>query len=239
MQFDKKTKTRTGVSECRLLNPFPPTFFLWAPWDLRDKCVSVVELQTQTAIRKNMQYKHDLLEIPQFLDLFPVPAHTFLRTDMLSPIWVGRRRRKTRLLNREIQALDLTLCQTVRSVTAKPLQFWMPPGVEEIKAHISPSKSARRQFACLHKFFSSLETVIAKHISASSVEGLPHLPEAVWSDDIPICSFCCNQLNFIQIPQKNHRPCNSAQLLPSDTLHNKLQSCQSILRDLANIISRF
>ena len=137
LQFDKND----DVHWCLRMppaKPFPPLFFHSAPWDLRDKCVSVVELQTQTAIRKNMQYKHHLLEIPQFLDLFPVPDNTFLRTDTLSPIWVGRRPRKTRLLNWELEALNLTGCQTVRSVAAKPLQFWLPLGVEEIKAHISP-----------------------------------------------------------------------------------------------------
>ena len=238
LQFDKND----DVHWCLRMppaKPFPPLFFHSAPWDLRDKCVSVVELQTQTAIRKNMQYKHHLLEILQFLDLFPVPENTFLRTDTLSPIWVGRRRRNNRLLNWELEALNLTGCQTVRSVATKPLQFWLPLGVEEIKAHISPPKSARRQFVCQHKFFSSLEIVIAQHLSASSAEGLPHLPEAVWSEDIPICCFCSNQLNFIQIPQKIHRQCSCAQLLPRDALQHRLQSCQLILRDLATVISRF
>ena len=73
-------------------------FFAAFPWDLRDTCVKFLELQTRIAISRNMQYKHHLLEVAQFLSLFPEPENSPLKTDFLSPLWVGRRRQKSKLL---------------------------------------------------------------------------------------------------------------------------------------------
>ena len=41
------------------------------------------------------------------------------------------------------------------------------------------------------------------HIEASNCHGLPHLPDVSWTEDIPICTFCATQLNFVQIPEKS------------------------------------
>ena len=77
---------------------FPNSFFTAFPWDLQDTCVKFLELQTQIAISKNMQYKHHLLDVTQFLSLFPDHENSPLRDDFLSPLWVGRRRQKIQAL---------------------------------------------------------------------------------------------------------------------------------------------
>ena len=124
--------------------PFPQTFYPTFSWDLRSPCVQFLELQTQTAIRKNMQYTHHLLDVPQFNALFPERADTFLRSDFISPLWVGRCRRKTTLLAWEKFAFQVIPSRTVPSVTAKTIEFWQAPEAPEIKNMISPSKSAKR-----------------------------------------------------------------------------------------------
>ena len=50
---------------------FRDGFFAAFPWDLRDTCVKFLELQTQIAISRNMQYKHHLLDVAQLVSLFP------------------------------------------------------------------------------------------------------------------------------------------------------------------------
>ena len=42
--------------------PFPEGLSAAFSWDLRGTCVQFLELQAQIAIRKNMQYKHHLLD---------------------------------------------------------------------------------------------------------------------------------------------------------------------------------
>ena len=194
---------------------FPNSFFATFPWDLRDTCVRFLELQTQIAISKNMQYKHHLLDVPQFLSLFPDRDNPSLRDDFLSPLWVGRRRRKSRILRWELTALNLPKDCTVRSITAKPISFWNQLAAEDIKKMVSPPKSTKRQFICLHKYFISVLRSIGRYLEASDHHSLPHLPDLQWSEDIPVCTFCSVALNFIQCPDKIHRPCKQA------TLHSK------------------
>ena len=66
--------------------PFPQGLFSAFSWDLKETCVQFLELQTQIAIRKNMQYKHHLSDVPSFVALFPEPVDAFLRVDSLSPV---------------------------------------------------------------------------------------------------------------------------------------------------------
>ena len=217
---------------------FPNNFFAAFPWDLRDTCVKFLGLQTQIAISNNMQYKHHLLDVPQFLSLFPDLENPSLRDDFLNPLWVGRRRRKSRILRWEMTALNLPKDNTVRSITAKPISFWNQLAAEDIKKMVSPPKSTKRQFVCLHKYFTSVLRSIGRHLEASDHHSLPHLPDIQWSEDIPICSFCSVTLNFIQSPDSIHRPCNHATLQSKVLLMEKLTSCQKIIDDLANIIAR-
>ena len=217
---------------------FPDTFFAAFPWDLRGTCVKFLELQTQIAISKNLQYKHHLLDVPQFLSLFPDLENPRLRDDFLCPLWVGRRRQKSRLSRWEKTALKLTNNRTVRSVTAKPISFWTQLAAEDIKKMVSPPKSTKRQFLCLHKYFLSVSRSIGRHLEASDHQSLPHLPDVQWSDDIPICSSCSVMLNFVQSPDKIHRSCNQASLHHKNFLLDQLQACRKILDDLASIIAR-
>ena len=217
---------------------FPNNFFTAFPWDLRNTCVKFLELQTQIAISKNMQYKHHLLDVAQFLSLFPDLENSSLRDDLLSPLWVGRRRQKSRLSRWERTALKLSNSKTVRSVTAKPISFWIPLTAEDIKKSASPPKSTKRQFLCFHQHFLSVLRSIGRHLEASDHNSLPHLPEVQWSEDIPICSSCSVVLNFVQSPDKIHRPCHQASLHPKSLLLEKLHSCQKIIDDLASIIAR-
>ena len=150
----------------------------------------MVELQTQAATRKNMQYKHHLLEIPQFTALFPTPARSFLRDDTLSPLWIGRCRRKSKLVRWEISALQITDQKTVRSVTAKPLSFWLGLDVMDIRAHIIPIQICQKTILMPAGNFLSVKRVIGRHLEASCLAGFPHLPQVVWCDDIPICLSC-------------------------------------------------
>ena len=186
---------------------FPNNFFTAFPWDLRDTCVKFLDFQTQIAISKNMQYKHHLLDVAQFLSLFPDIENSSLGADFLSPLWVGRRRQKSKLSRWERSALKLSNCKTVRSVTAKPISFWIQLTAEDIKKSVSPPKSTKRQFLWLHKYFLSVLRSIGRHLEASDHNSLPHLPEVQWSEDIPICSSCSGMLNFVQSPDKIHRPC--------------------------------
>ena len=59
----------------------------------------------------------------------------------------------------------------VRSVTAKPLAFWMELDGMDSKAHVSPSNSTRRQLVCQQKFFLSIQRAIQraieKHLESS------------------------------------------------------------------------
>ena len=128
--------------------------------------------------------------------------------------------------------------QTVRSVTAKPISFWIQLPAEDIKRTISPSKSTKRQFVCLHKYYNSALRSIGRHLEASDHRSLPHVPDVQWSEDIPICCFCSVMLNFIQSPDKIHRTCIHATLQPKELLEIKLNSCQKIIDDLASIIAR-
>ena len=217
---------------------FPNNLFAAFPWDLRDTCVRFLELQTQIAISKNMQYKHHLLDVPQFLSMFPDLDTPSLRHDFLNPLWVGRRRRKSKILRWEMTALNLPKDNTVRSITAKPISFWNQLAAEDIKKMVSPPKSTKRQFVCLHKYFTSVLRSIGRHLEASDQHSLPHLPDIQWSEDIPICAFCSVTLNFIQSPDKIHRHCNHATFLSNDLLHEKLATCRKIIDDLANIIAR-
>ena len=146
-----------------LARTFPAHFFTAFSWDLRDICVKFLELQTQIAISKNMQYKHHLLDVSQFLSLFPDLENSPLRDDFLGPLWIGRHRQKSRLSRWEKTALKLTYSQTVRSVTAKPISFWIQLPAEDIKKMISPPKSTKRQFLCLHKYFNSVLRSIGRH----------------------------------------------------------------------------
>ena len=197
-----------------------------------------LELQTQIAISRNMQYKHHLLDMPQFLSLFPDLENSPLRDDILGPLWIGRRRYKSRILRWEKTALKLPCDQTVRSVTAKPMSFWSQLPADDIKRMISPPKSTKRQFVCLHKYFNSVLRSIGRHLEASDDRSLPHLPDVQWTDDIPICCFCSVMLNFVQSPDKIHRICIHANLQSRVLLENKLNACQKILDDLASIIAR-
>ena len=170
--------------------------------------------------------------------LFPDLDTPFLRDDFLNPLWVGRRRRKSKILRWEMTALNLPKDNTVRSITAKPISFWNQLAAEDIKKMISPPKSTKRQFVCLHKYFTSVLRSIGRHLEASDQHLLPHLPDIQWSEDIPICSFCSVTLNFIQSPDKIHRHCNHATFQSKDFLTEKLASCRKIIDDLANIIAR-
>ena len=129
-------------------------------------------------------------------------------------------------------------CTAVRSVTAKPITFWTHLSATDIKTHVSPPKSTKRQFVCQHKFFWSLQRAIGQQFEASDSSNLPHLPGTGWSEDIQACSFCATLLNFVQVPDKIHRSCQMAQLLPKPVLLEKLNSCQKILTDLSSIIVR-
>ena len=197
-----------------------------------------LELQTQIAINKNMQYKNHLLDISQFLSLFPDLENSPFRDDFLGPFWIGRRRQKSRLSRWEKTVLKLPYSQTVRSVTAKPISFWIQLPAEDIKKMISPPKSTKRQFLCLHKYFHSVLRSTGRHLEASDHHSLPHIPDVQWSEDIPICCFCSVMLNFIQSPDKIHRACIHASLQSKDLLMAKLNSCQKIIDDLACIIAR-
>ena len=134
--------------------------------------------------------------------------------------------------------VPLTHNRTVRSVTAKPISFWMQLDAEDIKLMVSSPKSTKRQFLCLQKYFLSVSCSIGRHLEASDQHFLPHLPDVQWSDDIPICSSCSVMLNFVQSPDKIHRPCNQASLHPKNLLLDQLQACRKILDDLADIIAR-
>ena len=217
---------------------FPNNFFTAFPWDLRDTCVKFLELQTQIAISKNMQYEHHLLDVAQFLSLFPDLENSSLLTDFLNPLWVGRRRQKSRLSRWKNFARKLSNCTTVRSVTAKPISFWIQLAAEDIKKSVSPPKSTKRQFVCLHNLFLSVLRSIGRHLEASDCKSLPHLPEVHWSEDIPVCSSCSVLLKFVQSPDKIHRPCHQALLHSKSILLEKLHSCQKIIDDLASIIAR-
>ena len=217
---------------------FPAHFYSTFPWDLRNICVKFLELQTQIAISRSMQYKHHLLDVSQFLSLFPDLDNSPLRDDVLGPLWIGRRRQKSRLLRWEKTALKLPCDQTVRSVTAKPISLWIQLPAEDIKRMISPPKSTKRQFVCLHKYYNSVLRSIGRHLEASDHRSLPHVPDVQWSEDIPICCFCSVMLNFIQSPDKIHRTCIHATLQSKDLLVTRLNSCQKIIDDLASIIAR-
>ena len=215
--------------------PFPEQLFFAAPWDLREECIQLVQIQTQTDIRKNTH----LLEISEFLTRFPEPRQSFLRTDPINPRWACRFSRKSTLLRWERTALKQSDSITVRGVTARPLSYWLSVSVAEIKAAISPAEAARRQFQCQFIFFTSLQNVIGQHISASSTEGLPHLPLVIWEDEMPVCQHCLTHLNYIQCPDKIYRRCLNASLFQEGPLQQALQSCNTILADLQAIIARF
>ena len=124
--------------------PFPAGMQTTFRWDMRDTCVRMLELQTQIAIRKTMQYKHHLFGYSAIY--CPVLyAHCYYP---LGPLWVGRCRRKTRHLRWDTSALEIVHSIAVRSVTAKSLAFWLDLDALDINAYISPSKLAKRQFVC-------------------------------------------------------------------------------------------
>ena len=81
-------------------------------------------------------------------------------------VWVGRRRRQTRHLRWEKSALKVTDSTAVRSVTSKPLAFWVQLDATDIKVHVSLSKG-KRQVVCQHVFFLSIQRAIRKHLEAS------------------------------------------------------------------------
>ena len=207
---------------------FPSRFLAAFPWDLKEICVKFLELQTQIAVSKNMQYKHHLLDVQQFLSLFPEIDNAPLRCDFLSPLWVGRRRQKSRLSRWEKTAFKTTNDRRVRCITAKPLSLWGQLDADNIKLFVSPPKSTKRQF----------RNVIGRHLEASDNASLPHLPLAVWSEDIPTCTACSVMLNFIQCPDKIFRKCKDAVLAPKHVLLDQLSACQQILNDLDAIIAR-
>ena len=184
-----------------------------------------------------MQYKHHLLDVAQFISLFPDLDHSPLRADFLCPLWVGRRRQKNRLLRWEKSALKISNCTTVRSVTMKPISFWIHLNAADIKNDVSPPNPPSVNFVCQHKFFLSVLRSIGKHLEASDPRNLPHLHEVCWSEDIPVCSSCSILLNFVQSPDKIHRSCHQAHLHSHSVLLEKLNSCQKIIGDLAVIIA--
>ena len=57
--------------------------------------------------------------------------------------------------------------KTVRSVTAKPISFWIQLAADDIRKMVSPPKSTKRQFLCLHKYFLSVLRSIGRHLEAS------------------------------------------------------------------------
>ena len=134
--------------------------------------------------------------------------------------------------------LNISNCATVRSVTAKPISFWIHLNAAGIKTHVSPPKSTKRQFVCQHKFFLSVLRSIGQHLEASDSRNLPHLPEVCWSEDIPVCSSCSVLLNFVQSPDKIHRPRHQAQLHPRSVPLEKRDSYQKIIAYLSTIIAR-
>ena len=217
---------------------FPGAFFLAMPWDVREVCTKLVQKQTQISIRRNLQYKHHLLEVSEFLQQFQPDNPPLILLETINPRWIKRTRRKRALLRWEDTALSYQEQQCVRSVAARPLQFWADLPAADIKARVSPSKSTRRQFNCLQKFFLSIKVALEKHLSQNSQDSLPHLPLPIWDDELPVCRFCGIMLNFVQAPDKIHRRCIHAQLLPCELLRQNLQNCQEVLHQLAAIIAR-
>ena len=83
-----KTTRYTAASVCCLLDHFLPICILPSRGtSATDVLIRMVAIQTQTAIRKSMQHKHHLLEIPDFSDIFSTPAFTFWRDDPCHPNW--------------------------------------------------------------------------------------------------------------------------------------------------------
>ena len=218
--------------------PFPPNFFLAMPWDIRESCARLVEKQTQIAIRKKLQYKHHLLEVPEFLLQFLPNRPQHLTANPLGLGWVHRQRRKRPLLRWEASALNPQISNVVRSVAARTLEFWAAKSPEDIKKSISPSKSAKRQFTCMLKFFISIQAVFDKHLNANDPSDLPHLPLVCWDDTIPICRFCSAILNFVQCPTKIYRKCPHALLLENEILRNEAANCKLVIQQLQSIIAR-
>ena len=93
LKFDEESEVH-WCPRMPVARTFPDGLFTTFPWNLRDTCVKFLELQTKIAISKNMQYKHHLLDIAQFLSLFPDLDHSSLKVDFLSPSWIGRRRHR-------------------------------------------------------------------------------------------------------------------------------------------------
>ena len=218
--------------------PFPPNFFLAMPWDIRESCARLVEKQTQIAILKNLQYKHHLLEVPEFLLQFLPNRPQHLTANPLGLAWVHRQRRKRPLLRWEASALNPQISNVVRSVAARPLEFWAAKSPEDIKKCISPSKSAKRQFTCMLIFFISIQAVFDKHLSANDPSDLPHLPLVCWDDTIPICRCCSTILNFVQCPTKIYRKCPHALLLENEILRHEAANCKLVIQQLQSIIAR-
>ena len=127
---------------------------------------------------------------------------------------------------------------TVRSVAAKPLSFWLKFHAMDIKAHISPFKSATRKFLCEQKFFLSVQRVIGRHLEASCLTGLPLLPQVVWTDDIPVCLVLLQSIEFHADSAKNRKSCCQPTFLPKETFQDMMSACNGILRDLNTIICR-